>query len=180
MAFRPESLDPDWFGQLSDAAVRFQVHDRPVEWMDRVHGRQAERVDQTVGDFVLKRRDGLYAYQLAVVVDDLLMRINEVVRGADLLDSTARQIQLIEALGGTPPGYAHVPLVVNAEGEKLSKRDAGLTLRSLREEGMRPEELAGYLGWSLGILDRDEPCPAAELVPLFSWKKVRRETWVVA
>ena len=180
MAFRPESLDPDWFGQLSDAAVRFQVHDRPVEWMDRVHGRQTERVDQTVGDFVLKRRDGLYAYQLAVVVDDLLMRINEVVRGADLLDSTARQIQLIEALGGTPPGYAHVPLVVNAEGEKLSKRDAGLTLRSLREEGMRPEELAGYLGWSLGILDRDEPCPAAELVPLFSWKKVRRETWVVA
>jgi glutamyl-tRNA synthetase len=180
VAFRPERLDPDWFGHLSDAAIRFQVHDRPVEWIDRIYGHQTERVDQTVGDFVLKRRDGLYAYQLAVVVDDLLMGINEVVRGADLLDSTARQIQLIEALGRTPPAYAHVPLVVNAQGEKLSKRDAGLTLRSLREAGVRPEALAGYLGWSLGILDRSEPCPAAELVPLFSWEKVRRETWVLA
>jgi glutamyl-tRNA synthetase len=179
MAFRPERLDPGWFGQLSDAAIRFQVHDRAVEWIDRVYGHQTERVDQTVGDFVLKRRDGLYAYQLAVVVDDLLMGINEVVRGADLLDSTARQIQLIEALGGTPPAYAHVPLVVNAQGEKLSKRDAGLTLRSLREAGIRPEALAGYLGWSLGILDQAEPCTAAELVPLFSWEKVRRETWVL-
>lgn len=178
-AFRPERLEPGWFGQVSDAAIRFQVHDRPVEWIDRVYGRQTERVDQTVGDFVLKRRDGLYAYQLAVVVDDLLMGINEVVRGADLLDSTARQIQLIEALGGTPPAYAHVPLVVNAQGEKLSKRDAGLTLRSLREEGMRPEALAGYLGWSLGISDRPEPCPVAELVPLFEWEKVRRETWML-
>ena len=178
-AFRPERLDPDWFAQLSDAAIRFQVHDRAVEWIDRVYGRRVERVGQTVGDFVLKRRDGLYAYQLAVVVDDLLMGIDEVVRGADLLESTARQIQLIEALGGTPPAYAHVPLVVNAQGEKLSKRDAGLTLRSLREEGVHPEALAGYLGWSLGILDRAEPCPAAELVPLFAWERVRKETWVV-
>lgn len=178
-SFRPERLEPNWFEQCSDAAIRFQVHDRPVEWIDLVCGPQVERVDQTVGDFVLKRRDGLYAYQLAVVVDDLLMGINEVVRGADLLDSTARQIQLIEALGGTPPVYAHAPLVVNAQGEKLSKRDAGLTLRSLRESGMRPEELAGWLGWSLGLLDRAEPCPAGELVPLFSWEKVRRETWVM-
>lgn len=176
-AFRPERLDPDWFEHCSDAAIRFLVHDRPVEWIDRVYGRQVERVDRTVGDFVLKRRDGLYAYQLAVVVDDLLMGINEVVRGADLLDSTARQIQLVEALGGEPPAYAHVPLVVNEQGEKLSKRDAGLTLRSLREEGVRPEELAGWLGWSLGILDRPEPCPAAELVPGFGWEKVGREAW---
>ena len=178
-AFRPERLDADWFRQVSDAAIRFKVHDRPVEWIDQVYGRQVERVDQTVGDFVLKRRDGLYAYQLAVVVDDLLMGINEVVRGADLLDSTARQIQLIEALGGTPPAYAHVPLVVNAQGEKLSKRDAGLTLRSLREAGMHPKELAGYLGWSLGLLDRAEPCTVAELVPRFAWEKIRRETWVL-
>lgn len=176
-AFRPERLDPGWFEQIADAAIRFKVHDRPVEWIDRVQGRQVERVDQTVGDFVLKRRDGLYAYQLAVVVDDLLMGIDEVVRGADLLDSTARQIQLVEALGGTPPAYAHVPLVVNAQGEKLSKRDAGLTLRSLREAGLRSEEVAGYLGWSLGILERAEPRTAAELVPLFSWEKIRKEPW---
>lgn len=178
-AFRPERLEPGWFEQVSDAAIRFKVHDRPVEWIDRVHGRQVERVDQTVGDFVLKRRDGLYAYQLAVVVDDLLMGITEVVRGADLLDSTARQIQLIEALGGTPPAYAHVPLVVNGQGEKLSKRDAGLTLRSLREAGMSADELAGWLGWSLGLLERPEACAAADLVPRFAWEKVGRETWVL-
>ncbi|HYN20340.1 MAG TPA: tRNA glutamyl-Q(34) synthetase GluQRS, partial [Thermoanaerobaculia bacterium] len=135
-AFRPESLDSDWFEKRPDAALRFLVHDRAVEWTDRVYGRQSERVDQTVGDLVLKRRDGLYAYQLAVVVDDLLMGINEIVRGADLLDSTARQIQLIEALGGKPPTYTHVPLVVNAQGEKLSKQDAGHTLKSLREAGV--------------------------------------------
>jgi glutamyl-tRNA synthetase len=67
--------------------------------------------------------------------------------------------------------------VVNAQGEKLSKRDAGLTLRSLREAGVRPEELEGYLGWSLGLLDRAEPCRAAELVPLFAWEKIGKETW---
>lgn len=184
IAFRPESLDPNWLAQLRcaerpDAAIRFQVDDRPVEWIDQVYGPLTERVDQTVGDFVLKRRDGLYAYQLAVVVDDILMGITEVVRGADLLDSTARQIQLVEALGGTVPSYAHVPLVVNAEGEKLSKRDAGLTLRSLREAGVRPEELVGTFGWSMGLLDRPEPCRAAELVPLFSWDRVDRTTWVL-
>lgn len=179
VAFRPEGLDPDWFEQRPDAAFRFLVHDRPVEWVDRVCGRQVERVDETVGDFVLKRRDGLYAYQLAVVVDDLLMGIHEVVRGADLLESTARQIQLIEALGGTPPVYAHVPLVVNAQGEKLSKRDSGLTLRSLREGGIQPEALTGYLGWSLGILDRPELVSVNELIPRFAWENVATETWTL-
>ena len=183
-AFRPGILEPDWLGKLRcagspGAAIRFRVDDRPVQWIDQVYGVLSERVDQTVGDFVLKRRDGLYAYQLAVVVDDILMGITEVVRGADLLDSTARQIQLIEALGGRVPSYAHVPLVVNAQVEKLSKRDAGLTLRSLREGGVRPEVVIGTFGWSLGLIDRPEPCRAAELVPLFSWEKVRRETWVL-
>jgi glutamyl-tRNA synthetase len=183
-AFRPERLDPDWLDRLRssakpDAALRFLVHDRPVEWLDRVYGPQTEQVDQTVGDFVLKRRDGLWAYQLAVVVDDLLMGIDEVVRGADLLDSTARQIQLVEALGGKPPAYAHIPLVVNAQGEKLSKRDAGLTLRSLREAGVRPEALVGYLGWSLGLLERPEPCAAAEMVDRFAWERIGTESWVL-
>ncbi len=183
-AFRPESFEPDWLDRLrrsgsSDAALRFLVHDRPVEWIDRVQGFQTEQVDRTVGDFVLKRRDGLWAYQLAVVVDDLLMGIDEVVRGADLLDSTARQIQLIEALGGAPPAYAHIPLVVNSDGEKLSKRDAGLTLRSLREAGVRPEQLAGYLGWSLGLLERPEPCPASALIERFCWERIGRASWVL-
>jgi glutamyl-tRNA synthetase len=146
-----------------------------VVWTDRVYGPRVERVDETVGDFVLKRRDGLYAYQLAVVVDDLAMEIDDVVRGADLLASTARQIQLLEALGGARPAYAHVPLVVNAAGEKLSKRDRGLALCALREAGVAPAALTGWLAWSLGLLDRPEPCRPVDLIPELAWERIRRE-----
>lgn len=183
-SLRPNILDPDWFPRLCadakpDAAIRFRVEDRPVTFDDRVYGPITERVDLAVGDFVLKRRDGLYAYQLAVVVDDLAMGIDDVVRGADLLASTARQIQLIEALGGTPPMYAHVPLVVNAGREKLSKRDQGLTLRSLRDAGVSPEAVTGYLAFSLGLLDRPEPCRPGDLIRLFSWDRLTRADWVL-
>jgi glutamyl-tRNA synthetase len=183
-SLRPWELAPDWFERLCgmerpDAAIRFLVDDRPVSFSDRVFGPQTERVDLAVGDFVLKRRDGLYAYQLAVVVDDLAMGIDDVVRGSDLLASTARQIQLIAALGGAPPIYAHVPLMVNAQGEKLSKRDQGLTLHSLREEGARPEAVTGYLAHSLGLLDRLEPCRPADLIPLFAWEKIGRADWIL-
>jgi glutamyl-tRNA synthetase len=183
-SLRPRELDSDWFEQLRvagrpDAAIRFLVHDRPVSFVDRVQGPTSERVDLAVGDFVLQRRDGLWAYQLAVVVDDLAMEIDDVVRGADLLASTARQIQLIEALGGEPPAYAHVPLMVNARGEKLSKREQGLTLRSLREAGVSPEAVAGYLAHSLGLLDRPEPCRPADLLPVFAWEKIGRADWVL-
>ncbi|HET9211897.1 MAG TPA: tRNA glutamyl-Q(34) synthetase GluQRS [Thermoanaerobaculia bacterium] len=183
-SLRPRELTPGWFEEIcsvggSAAAVRFRVDERPVSFVDRVQGPVTERVDLTVGDFVLKRRDGLWAYQLAVVVDDLAMAIDDVVRGADLLASTARQIQLIEALGGTPPAYAHVPLMVNARGEKLSKRDQGLNLRSLREAGVAPEAVTGYLAFSLGLLDRPEPCRPADLVPVFAWEKIGRADWVL-
>jgi glutamyl-tRNA synthetase len=183
-SLRPRELESGWFEQLCgagrpDAAIRFLVHDRPVSFVDRVQGPVEERVDLAVGDFVLKRRDGLWAYQLAVVVDDLTMEIDNVVRGADLLASTARQIQLIEALGGEPPAYAHVPLMVNARGEKLSKRDEGSTLRSLRDAGIDPEAVAGYLAHSLGLIDHPEPCRPADLVSTFSWERIGRADWVL-
>jgi len=185
-SLRPRELEPGWFERFfaagderPDAAIRFLVHDRPVTFVDRVQGPIVERVDLAVGDFVLKRRDGLWAYQLAVVVDDLAMKIDDVVRGADLLASTARQIQLIEALGGAPPAYAHVPLMVNARGGKLSKRDQGLTLRSLRAAGVTPEAVVGYLAHSLGLLDRPEPCRPADLVPVFAWERIGRADWVL-
>lgn len=184
---RPKTLELGWLSRVLEetpaaggspsgqagAAVRFRVHDQPVTFVDRVLGSQTERVDRTVGDFVLRRRDGLWAYQLAVVVDDLLMEIDDVVRGSDLLESTGRQIQLIEALGGTPPAYAHVPLVLNAEGEKLSKRDEGLTLRSLRDAEIDPRTLVGYLAWSLGLQDEPRPRAAGEMVESFHWQRVR-------
>jgi len=150
-----------------------------VGFVDRVFGIVRETVADAVGDIVLRRRGGYYAYQLAVVVDDLLMGITEVVRGADLLWSTPRQIQLIEALGGTPPAYAHVPLMLNADGQKLSKRNAGLTLASLRDAGARPEQVVGYLAYSLGLLPAPRPATAVELIPLFDWGMIRPEDWVL-
>ncbi len=176
-ALRPRELDPGWFARgegMRDAAIRFRVDAEPVSFVDRVQGPITERVDLAVGDFVLRRRDGLWAYQLAVVVDDLAMEIDEVVRGADLLASTARQIQLIRALGGEPPAYAHVPLLLDSGGGKLSKRDASLTLGSLRAAGVRPEALTGYLAHSLGLLDRPEPCRPADLVAAFAWERIGR------
>jgi glutamyl-tRNA synthetase len=176
-ALRPRDLDPDWFDRVEetrDAALRFRIDAGPVSFADRVQGLITERVDLAVGDFVLRRRDGLWAYQLAVVVDDLAMEIDEVVRGADLLASTARQIQLIRALGGEPPAYAHVPLLLDAGGGKLSKRDDALTLGSLRAAGVRPAALTGYLAHSLGLLDRPEPCRPADLVAGFAWERIGR------
>jgi len=147
--------------------------------VDQVQGAQRERVDLTAGDFVLKRRDGLYAYQLAVVVDDLRMEIDEVVRGADLLASTARQVQLLAALGGRRPAYAHVPLMLGAGGEKLSKRDPALTLAGLRAAGAAPAQVTGYLAWSLGLLDAPRPCLPADLAADFDWLRVGRGDFVL-
>jgi len=180
-ALRPTALEPGWFEAFRtgapDAALRFRVESHPVTFDDRVYGAITEPVDETVGDFVLKRRDGAYAYQLAVVVDDLLMGITEVVRGEDLLASTARQIQLIEAFGGRRPAYAHVPLVVNAAGQKLSKRDGSLALRALREAGVPPTALVGYLGYSLGLLAESVPCRPADLIPRFDWRCLSKSPW---
>ncbi|MEO6155432.1 MAG: tRNA glutamyl-Q(34) synthetase GluQRS [Thermomonas sp.] len=111
--------------QRPDPAIRLRVQDGcEIRFDDLVHGRVAQRVDRDVGDFVLLRADGQWAYQLAVVVDDAAQAISDVVRGADLLDSTARQILLQRALGLPTPRYAHLPLLLDAQGRKLSKSDA--------------------------------------------------------
>ncbi len=110
-------------------AWRFSVPDgAPVEWTDLRLGAQTQNVANAVGDFVLKRADGLWAYQLAVVVDDAMQHISHVVRGEDLADNTARQILLQQALGHTQPQYRHTPLVLNAQGEKLSKQQGAAPL----------------------------------------------------
>ncbi len=105
-----------------DPSIRLRVPDGClIEFDDAIHGRQSQRIDRDVGDFVLKRADGCWAYQLAVVVDDGAQGMTEVVRGADLLDSTPRQILLQRLLGLPTPAYAHLPLLVDAHGHKLSK-----------------------------------------------------------
>lgn len=110
-----------------EPAIRLRVADgTEVAFNDLVHGPFRQRVDRDVGDFVLLRTDGLWAYQLAVVVDDAAQGITDVVRGADLLDSTPRQILLQQALGLPTPRYAHLPLLLGEDGRKLSKSDAAL------------------------------------------------------
>lgn len=111
----------------ADPAIRMRVTDDcSVDFEDIVHGRVSQCVDRDVGDFVLRRTDGLWAYQLAVVVDDAAQGITDVVRGSDLLDSTPRQILLQRALGLPTPNYAHLPLLLGTDGYKLSKSDAAL------------------------------------------------------
>jgi glutamyl-Q tRNA(Asp) synthetase len=118
-------------------AVRFRAPSGLVEFDDLVHGSLSEDVAERTGDFVIKRADGLFAYQLAVVVDDAAQGVNQVVRGGDLLSSTARQIALQRALSLPAPAYAHLPLVTNADGTKLGKRDGALPLPTLDDRRVR-------------------------------------------
>jgi glutamyl-tRNA synthetase len=176
-ALRPENLPARWYADhcaraATDAALRFRVSSRPVAFRDRVQGDLLHDVASETGDFVLKRKDGFYAYQLAVVVDDLAMGVTEVGRGADLLESTGRQIQLAEALGGEPPAYAHAPLLVQADGSKISKRDGGLSLASLRERGVAPEVVVGALAHAAGLAEPGESLAAGEFAERFSWDAI--------
>lgn len=141
-------------------------------------GEIQQNVAQDVGDFVLRRADQIIAYQLAVVVDDGAMNINQVVRGADLLDSTPRQIQLFQALDLPIPRFAHIPLVLNADGERLAKRDQSTNIRALRHAGIQADELLGILGHSLGLRDTPGACTLGHLVDAFAWEKLSRKPWV--
>ena len=149
---RDEALPSNWPDALGlDAAIRFKVPEGVVYFEDACQGIQNQNVLDEVGDFVLRRRDGVFAYQLACVVDDAAQGITHVVRGEDLLFSTARQIQLHQALGTPVPTYAHVGLVVNAQGEKLSKRDGVVSIAMLREMGTTAGEILSWAAGTLGI-----------------------------
>ncbi|MDP3847272.1 MAG: tRNA glutamyl-Q(34) synthetase GluQRS [Pseudomonas sp.] len=136
----------------ADTAIRLRVPELSYQFTDRVQGPFAQHLGREVGDFVIRRRDGLYAYQLAVVIDDAAQGINAIVRGADLLDSTPRQLYLQELLGVPAPSYLHVPLITQPDGHKLGKsyrapplpiaQARPLLLRALRALGQAaPEEL---------------------------------------
>jgi glutamyl-tRNA synthetase len=138
-----------------------------------VRGPYVQRVAQEVGDFVLRRADGAWAYQLAVVVDDAAMQIDSVVRGADLLDSTPRQILLQRTLGVPTPTYGHVPLILGPAGAKLSKRDGAPDVSALREGGVAPEVVISALARSLGLVGPQvRAVRASELVDGFALERV--------
>jgi glutamyl-tRNA synthetase len=162
-------------------AIRLRVPESSrVVFEDAVHGRVEEDVASTVGDFVLRRGDGVFAYQLVVAIDDAEMGITHVVRADDLLASTGRQVLLMRLLGhSTVPSYVHVPLVVAPDGERLAKRARGATLRELAARGIEREDLIAKLAHGLGLVKpgasaRTASEVAAALEPPSRW---RREPW---
>ena len=160
--------------QTKAPAWRIAVPDRMYAFTDGLFGLQRENLQQSCGDFILRRSDGVYAYQLAVVCDDHAGGVTEVVRGSDLLSSTPRQLFLMDCLNFTPPQYFHVPLLTDAQGRRLSKRDQDLDLGALRQR-MQPQTLLGHLAHAAGLLDRSVSISARELAEQFDWKLVHRQ-----
>lgn len=144
-----------------------------IEFVDRTYGAQCEALATECGDFLVRRSDGVFAYQLAVVVDDAAMGVTEIVRGCDLLGSTPRQIYLQHLLGLPTPHYAHIPLLMSPDGRRLSKRDRDLDLGELRARFGTPEALLGWLAGQTGIAPDTTPRSAEQLVEHFSWNVIR-------
>ena len=153
-------------------AWRLTVPDRDYGFRDGLQGDFSENLARDCGDFIIRRADGVYAYQLAVVVDDADGGITQVVRGRDLLESTPRQLYLYELLGKESPAFYHVPLLLAPDGRRLSKRERALDLGALRASA-RPEEILGFLAGACGLLPSGEKASAAELAGVFSWDRVR-------
>lgn len=145
------------------AAWRFRVTEEEVICEDRLMGSYAQQLGNDVGDFVVRRTDGLFAYQLAVVVDDALMGITDVLRGVDLLDSSPRQMALYRALRLPIPQFWHVPLLKDTEGARMSKRDGSDSLDTLRDKGWDAAQIIGHLAASLKLVPAESRLSAQEL-----------------
>ena len=150
------------------ASRRVRVDPGAIAWIDLVHGERRDDPSQQVGDFVVRRADGVFTYQLAVVVDDAAQGVTEVLRGDDLLSSTARQIHLYRALNLAVPQFAHVPLLLGPDGQRLSKRHGSIAVRSLGDPRVVVGKLASTLGFS------SEPAWPKDLLADFSLEKLPR------
>ena len=153
-------------------AWRVKVPEATYRLTDLCQGEFSQPLHRDCGDFVVRRADGIYVYQLAVTVDDGEAGVTEVVRGMDLLGSAPRQMYLQELFGFAHPTYGHVPMLLAKDGRRLSKRDKDLDLGVLRQK-LRPEELLGILAHAGGILERPEAISARELAREFTWNKLR-------
>lgn len=152
-------------------ALRLRTNHEIYMFTDRVHG----QVEAAVDDVVLRRNDGTPAYNLAVVIDDGRQGVTEVVRGDDLLLSTPRHLHLQLLLGLPQPDYAHVPLVMGDDGERLAKRHGGATLENLADAGVDPGRVVAWIGSSLGLNDLRDQVELADFVGHFDWSDVPRE-----
>lgn len=158
---------------------RVRVPDETITLTDGLQGMYTQNLARGCGDFIVRRADGVYAYQLAVVTDDAEAGVTQVVRGCDLLSSTPRQIWLNRELGFAQPAYYHVPLLVAPDGRRLSKRERDLDLQALRSR-YTPEALIGRLAYACGLLEKEESVKLEELKGIFLWKVVKKENIVIS
>lgn len=156
-------------------AYRVRVPGEDVRFDDILQGEYRENLERECSDFVVRRSDGVYAYQLAVVVDDALSGVNEVVRGNDLLSSTPRQMYLQELWGFSHPVYAHIPLLTDAEGRRLSKRDGDGCMDRVREVYADARPVIGALAAALRLIPSPESMTLEQLLPLFDWQKIPQD-----
>ena len=169
------NLTPEQCGAFSRLpSWRVKVPDKLWQVDDLLQGTYRENLSTDCGDFVVRRADGVYVYQLAVTVDDALAGVTEVVRGVDLLSSSPRQMYLQELFGFPHPQYGHVPLLMAPDGRRLSKRDRDLDLDALRQR-MTAEQLLGSLACTAGLLPKPEAISARELAGEFSWQKLKKD-----
>jgi glutamyl-queuosine tRNA(asp) synthetase len=154
--------------------LRITAADKTVEFTDLVQGEYSQNLKTECGDFIVRRADGVYAYQLAVVADDALSGVTEVVRGRDLLSSAPRQLYLYELLGFKAPEFAHVPLLTDENGERLSKREGRSNLEYIRKAYSSPQPIIGMLAYNAGLLPAFEPAALNDLTALFDWKKIKK------
>ncbi len=157
--------------QIKKPAWRLIAPDRVFSFRDGLRGPVGENLARACGDFIVRRADGVYAYQLAVVADDAAGGVTQVVRGRDLLDSTPRQLYLYELLDAAPPEFFHVPLLTAPDGRRLSKRDRDLDFGALRAS-CTPEQVVGALAALAGWVPPGTRAAARELIALFSWDTV--------
>ncbi len=155
---------------------RFRATDGVTAVTDCLLGELRINVAQQLGDFPVTRKTLEAAYQLAVVVDDHAMKVNQVVRGDDLIPSAFRQADLIASLGYNTPSYSHVPLVVGSDGRRLAKRHGDTRLSQFRAQGVRAEQIIGWAAHSAGLVASPQAITAAELIADFAWSKVNRAT----
>ena len=160
-------------------AIRMRVPDEAFAFEDGHFGPVCENLARDCGDYIIRRSDGLFGYQLAVVIDDALSGVSEIVRGRDILFSTPRQIHLQKTLGFEPPAYYHIPLLMDSQGRRLAKRDKDLDLTALSRH-MTPEQILGMLAFSAGIIPENRPASLDELTRVFCWENVKREDILLA
>ncbi len=155
-------------------AMRLRMPDREISFVDGHCGAYGENLARDAGDVIIRRSDGLFGYQLAVVVDDALSGVNQIVRGRDILTSTPRQIYLQQILGYETPAYYHIPLLTDHQGRRLAKRDKDLDLTAL-SKAMSPQQILGMLAFSAGILPENRPATLEALIDVFDWNNVKTD-----